>query len=86
MGDPAACDEARAIWFSSRLFGTQVPLDAAEELRTEWGPEAWMWPWAKGEKRGALDISGGDRVLGLLAAVGLGFAWWKPWLGALRGG
>lgn len=25
-----------------RLLDTQVPLDATEELRTEWGPVAWI--------------------------------------------
>ena len=38
---PQTCTEARNIRFSDS-WAPQMPLDTAEELRTEWGPEDWI--------------------------------------------
>ena len=42
-------------------------LDATEELRTEWGPDGWIWPRAEEKKGRALAGScREERALGLL--------------------
>ena len=65
-----------------RLSDTQVPLGAAEELKTKWGPASWIYPWVKGKEREREDPLGpSGRVLGSMV-VHLGLAW--SWLVAQR--
>lgn len=42
-----ACKKARVIWFSSSWASVQVPLEAPEELRTEWGPAGLDLAWGR---------------------------------------
>ena len=71
----------RGIWFSGS-WAPQVPLDATEELRMEW--VHWLdLAQAEGEKWGVLWLGPLGRE-SLACSVG-GLAWWRPWLGALRG-
>ena len=48
-----ACTEAEDVWYS--LLAPQMPLDAMEELRMEWGPTSWVITGARG-KRGELHL------------------------------
>ena len=67
LGGPQACTEAGAVKFSDS-WAPQMPLDAAEEMRTEWGSRALssLEPQAEGSS---------DWVLGSEES---------PWLGLME--
>jgi hypothetical protein len=50
------CMEAKKDRFSDS-WTPQTPLDASEELRTEWGPSELALAWGRREKRGGWEHS-----------------------------
>ena len=80
LGSPGHM-QAQDYRFSSSWV-PQMLLDATEELRMEW--VHWLdLAQAEGEKWGVLWLGPLGRE-SLACSVG-GLAWWRPWLGALRG-
>jgi hypothetical protein len=73
------CTESRDLRFSDS-WTPHMPLEAVEDLRTEWGPSLNL---ARGQRE-----SGGGESFSWVPqgwASILGMTWWRPWLGVLRG-
>jgi hypothetical protein len=74
---PQACKETGTIRFSDSW--------AARHHWESWKQRArWIYPNAEGGKRAVLHLAPMGWKESLTCSV-VGLAWWRPWLGALRG-